>query len=98
MHPIRSRLTTLSALATLTAALMTAAGQQETASPSPSAQPHATASQPGTSIGSSDLAHRVGATLAPPRILDISPVSAALSSRVIEDQDGAHAAGTQKAN
>jgi outer membrane protein OmpA-like peptidoglycan-associated protein len=74
MRPIRSRLTVpLLTLTTLVAALNAAAGgiQQAAASPYRSG---------------SGLALRGGATLAPPRILDLSSDSLALS-QVVEDQD-----------
>ncbi|MFE9604505.1 OmpA family protein [Streptomyces hokutonensis] len=76
MRPIRSRLTVpLLTLTTLIVALNMASGgiQQAAAGPYRS---------------SSGLALRGGATLAPPRILDLGSDPAALS-RVVEDQDGA---------
>ena len=75
MRPIRTRLTApLLTLTTLIAALNMASGgiQQAAASPYPS---------------SSGLALRAGATLAPPRILDLVSDPVALS-QVVEDQDG----------
>lgn len=75
MRPIRTRLTApLLTLTTLIAALNMAVGgiQQAAASPYPS---------------SSGLALRAGATLAPPRILDLVSDPVALS-QVVEDQDG----------
>ncbi|MBK6013532.1 OmpA family protein [Streptomyces sp. MBT53] len=75
MRPIRSRLTvSLLTLTTLAAALNTAAGSSQQAVASPYRS-------------SSGLALRGGATLAPPRILDLRSDPVALS-RVVEDQDG----------
>lgn len=74
MPPIRSRLTvSLLTLATLAATLAAASGAQQAA-----ASPYQ---------GSSGLALRGGATLAPPKILDLGSDPVTLS-RVVEDQNG----------
>lgn len=75
MRPIRSRLTvSLLTLTTLVAALSASAGGAQQAAASPYRS-------------DSGLALRGGATLAPPRILDLGSVPVALS-QVVEDQDG----------
>jgi outer membrane protein OmpA-like peptidoglycan-associated protein len=76
MPPIRSRLTvSLLTLVALAATLSAAASGAQQAAASPYR-------------GSSGLALRIGATLAPPKILDLGSEPVALS-RVVEDQNGA---------
>lgn len=76
MHPIRSRFTvSLLTLVTLAATLSAAASGTQQAAAAPYR-------------GSSGLALHRGATLAPPKILDLGSEPVALS-RVVEDQNGA---------
>ncbi|MFE4413238.1 OmpA family protein [Streptomyces sp. NPDC056821] len=86
MHPTRSRLTVpLLALATLAATLTAArTAQQAAASPNRKAQPTA---RIGIAIHGTGIALRGGATLAPPKVLDLGSDPVAIS-QVIEDQDG----------